>query len=375
MSSDANDPERLKQQIAQLEESYRRLVESVSEGVTVISLEGIITSVSPAIERLTGWSKDELLGSQFRTLIHPADLPLAIEGMQRLRNGEHLPPVKIRLLDKSGEYRPVEIFSQPEIEGGNITGVWTLTRDLTKDEQLARQSEELTQEKRRVQSLMDLIHATSLRLRTPLTLISLRASRLSAQVTDPAVHSSVEHIERYVQQLAYLIERVLTMAELDADRVHFSFEPVQLNLLVGYMQTYIQPLADAKKIAITVQPTPDLPRVRADQYQLYRAIQEVVENALEYTPESGSVTLSTFQRDSYGVIEVQDTGVGIAPERLPHLFERFYHFSLTTSAPDKLGLGLPIAKKIIDKHGGMIDVVSTPGKGSVFTIAIPLYVP
>ncbi|MBZ0296188.1 MAG: ATP-binding protein, partial [Anaerolineae bacterium] len=97
------------------------------------------------------------------------------------------------------------------------------------------------------------------------------------------------------------------------------------------------------------------------------------ENALEYTPENGIVTISTFRKETYGVVEVQDTGIGIAADLIPHLFERFYHFNLPASAPERLGLGLPIAKKIVDQHDGTISVESVTGKGSTFTIAVPLY--
>ena len=135
------------------------------------------------------------------------------------------------------------------------------------------------------------------------------------------------------------------------------------------------PLAEARKITLTLKPASNLPPVRADELQLYRAIQEVVENALEYTPENGTVTVSTFSKETYGILEVQDTGTGIADDLMPHLFEKFYHFNLLTSAPEKLGLGLPIAKKIIDQHTGTISVESASGKGTTFTIAIPLHSP
>ncbi len=135
------------------------------------------------------------------------------------------------------------------------------------------------------------------------------------------------------------------------------------------------PLAESKKITLTFKSTDDLPPVRADDLQLYRAIIEVVKNALEYTPENGTVTVSTFRKGDYGVVEVQDTGIGIADDLMPHLFEKFYHFNLLASAPEKLGLGLPIAKKIVEQHNGTISVVSTLSKSSTFTIAIPLYVP
>jgi PAS domain S-box-containing protein len=370
-----DDSGELKKQIERLDEHYRRLVESISEGVSVMTLEGVITSVSPAIEQLSGWSSAELLGSHVQSLIHPADLPLAIEHLQRLSNGQRLRPIKLRMLQKTGEYRSVEVFSELEVEDGQVSGVWSLTRDLSRDVQLAKQSEEITQERRRVQSLVDLIHATAVRVASPLTSIALATFSLARQAGDPAALSSTEHIERHVQHLAQLIERVLTMAELEADRAHFSFAPVKLNRLAQYVHTSMILLAEERNIGLALELTADLPPVRADELQLYRAVQEVAANAIQYTPESGSVTIRTFKRDSYGVIEVQDTGLGIAPEIMPHLFERFYHFSLPISSPEKLGLGLPIANQIVYKHGGILDVVSTPSKGSTVTIAIPLYRP
>ncbi|HVO72176.1 MAG TPA: HAMP domain-containing sensor histidine kinase, partial [Aggregatilineaceae bacterium] len=280
-----------------------------------------------------------------------------------------------RLLQSSGEYRTVEVSAQPEVEDGAVNSAWVLVRDLTKDEQLQRQGDEIAQEKRNVQSLMDLIHAASARVRSPLGAISLNTYLLARKTLDPSALSSAEHIERHVQYLTILVESVLTMAELDADRAHFTFGPVQLNRLVDYIQTSMHPLVEAKKIAFTVKTTADLAPARADELQLYRAIQEVVENAFEYTPEHGSVTVRTLRSDSHGVVEVQDSGIGIAPQLMPHLFEQFYRFSPPTSVSGKLGLGLPIAKKIIDKHNGTIDVVSAPSKGSTITIAIPLYRP
>jgi PAS domain S-box-containing protein len=372
MSFIEDDPANLEKQTARLAEHYRRLVESIQEGVAVVSLDGVITSLSPAFETLTGWPLSQLTGSHFRSYIHPADLPLAIERHQREKNGERLPPTRLRLLQSSGMYRSVEITSQPELEDGKVSDVWVLVRDLSEEKQLEKQQEEIAQEERRVKSLLDLFRAAAVRVRSPLTILYLEVYRLSKQVPDPTTLSSLESIQVHVEQVAQLIERVLTMAELDADRAHFSFRPVKLNRLLAHIQVSMSPLAEAKKIAFTVSPDDDLPPVKADEVQLYRAIQEITENALEYTPENGAVTVKAFQRESQAIIEVQDTGIGIAPDSMPHLFEQFYHFDLPTSGPGKLGLGLPIAKKIIDKHGGVIDVVSAPGNGSTFTIAIPL---
>jgi PAS domain S-box-containing protein len=375
MDATNGDPTNLKKQLEHLEAHYRCLVDSISEGVSVVTLDGVIASLSPAFESLSGWPTSQLIGRHIQALIHPADLPLSIECLQRLSNGEQVPPEKLRLLQSSGEYRPVEVVSQPEIEEGKVKGVWVLVRDLSKDEQLAKQQEEVSQAKRHVQSLTDLIRAAATRARSPLTRIDLAAYWLSRQISEPVALSSARVIELQVQHLVQLLERVLVMAELDANRVHFAFGPVQLSRILHYLETTMSPLAEAKKITLTLKPADNLPPVRADELQLYRAIKEVVENALEYTPENGTITVSTFRKEMYGILEVQDTGIGIAADHMPHLFEKFYHFNLSTFAPEKLGLGLPIAKKIVEQHDGTLSVVSAPGNGSTFTIAIPLHMP
>lgn len=375
MNTSNGDPADLKKQSEILNKHYSRLVASISEGVSVVTLNGVITSLNPAFATLSGWPTSQLIGKHIQSLIHPADLPLTIERLQRLSNGESVPPGKLRLLQSSGEYRPVEVVAQPEIEEGEIKGVWALVRDLTKDEQLIKQQEKLSQEKKHVQSLTDLIRAAVLRARNPLTRVSLATYWLSRQISEPLTLSSVEVIELQVEHLVQLLERVLVMAELDANRIHFVLRPVQLNRILDYIGTTLYHLAEAKKIQLILKPADNLPLVRADEMQLYRAIKEVVENAFEYTPENGTVTVSTFSKGTDGAVEVQDTGIGIAVDLIPHLFEKFYHFNLTPSAPEKLGLGLPIAKKIVDQHGGNIRVVSASGQGSTFTIAIPLDTP
>lgn len=375
MNGTNEDPIALKKQLERLDAHYRRLVDSISEGVSVVTLDGVFTSLSPAFERLTGWPTSQLIGRQIQAIIHPADLPFTLECLQRLSNGEQVPPGKLRLLQSSGEYRLVEVVSQPEMEAGKVEEVWVLVRDLSRDEQLARQRAALSQEQRHIQSLHDLIRAAAIRARDPLTRVNMVAHWSSGQISEPSDLSSAVIIEQQVQHLARLLERVLAMAELDANRVYFAFGPVQLNRLLHYLETTMSPLAEARNITLTLKPADDLPPVRADELQLYRAIKEVVENALEYTSENGTVTIRTFTKETCGVVEVQDTGIGIAADLMPHLFERFYHFSLPTSGPERLGLGLAIARKIVAQHDGTIRVVSAPGKGSTFTIVIPLYRP
>jgi PAS domain S-box-containing protein len=356
-----------------LERNYQRLVESISEGITVVTLEGIITSLSPALESLLGWSSEDLAGTEMRSVIHPADLPQVLERFQRYRNGELQPPMKIRLLQSSGNYVPVEVSSQPEIVNGKVGNIWVLIKDLTKDEQMQKQRAALIQEKQRVQVLTNLILTATAKVRPSLESVGLITGTLSRQNTDLASLSSLEAIGQLVQNLTATTDRILTMAELDADRSQFSFGPVDLNRLVNYVQINERSLAELQKVTLITRFSQSVVLVRADQTYLYRALQEVLENALKYTPANGTVTLDTSADDACGFVTVQDSGPGIDSELMPHLFEKFYHFGFPPAVSGALGLGLCITKKIIDEHQGTIRIESEPNRGTTCTISIPLY--
>lgn len=357
-----------------LERNYQRLVESISEGISVLTLEGIITSLSPALETLLGWSSEQIAGTHLRSVIHPADLPKVLDRFQRDRNGELQPPMKMRLLQSSGDYVSVEVSSQPQIENGKVSNIWVLIKDLTKDEQMQNQRVALTQEKQHVQVLTDLILASTAKVRPSLESVGLLTNALSRQTTDLASLSSLEAIEQLVQHLTVTTDRILTMAELDADRTQFSFGPVDLNRLMGYVQINERSLAEMRKVTLTPRLSQGTVLVKADQAYLYRALQEVVENALKHTPADGTVILETSADDACGCIVVQDNGPGIDPELMPHLFEKFYHFGFPSEVSGELGLGLSITKKIIEKHNGTIRVESEPNRGTTLTVSIPLFV-
>jgi signal transduction histidine kinase len=111
--------------------------------------------------------------------------------------------------------------------------------------------------------------------------------------------------------------------------------------------------------------------VEADPHRLGQVLANLLTNALKYSPEGASVTVRVTRRDDEAVLSVEDRGVGIPPDALPHLFDRFYRVRRTSGRVQGLGLGLYISRRIVDAHGGRIQVTSEPGCGSTFTIALP----
>ena len=128
--------------------------------------------------------------------------------------------------------------------------------------------------------------------------------------------------------------------------------------------------AEQKGITLAVDVGDDLPLVHVDPERMTQVFGNLVSNALRYTPAGGAIRLGASAKDGHVVMQVQDTGTGIAPEDLPNIFERFYRGDKARSQVGESGLGLAIAKSVVEMHGGAIAAASEPGQGSVFTVTL-----
>jgi signal transduction histidine kinase len=145
-------------------------------------------------------------------------------------------------------------------------------------------------------------------------------------------------------------------------------EEIDLSLLLADVADSLRPLADNKHLLLTCDLPPSLV-ISGDTDQLIRLIVNLLDNAVKYT-EQGTITLSAHERDGYAVIEFADTGIGIPSEHLPHIFKRLYTVDPARSSGGA-GLGLSIARQIVQAHGGRIEVQSEAGNGTRFTVYLP----
>jgi two-component system OmpR family sensor kinase len=218
-------------------------------------------------------------------------------------------------------------------------------------------------------------------LRTPLAVmrgdieITLRRER-TAEEYKRALTSSLEEIMR----LSRLVEDLLMLARGDSGRIELRCEPVDLNDICRRMAEYISPLADQRDQTLIYKPPPGAETapvmVSADMLRIKQLLLNLLDNAIKYTERRGRVTLGLKTEENVAVITVTDTGRGIPPEDLPHIFERFFRRSAKTAdrtAPG-FGLGLSIVKWIVDSHGGRIEAKSEVGKGTEFVVRLPLLV-
>jgi heavy metal sensor kinase len=211
-------------------------------------------------------------------------------------------------------------------------------------------------------------------LRTPLTLLltQLDVTLSRARVADEyegAMHS----MRADVLRLQRLVEALLTLARADAGRYHIKQQPLDLGDLVEKVAQAMQAIAREHGVVLNTEIMPDV-RVVGDEARLTELIVNLVQNALQYTPRGGTVSVAAVVEHggAHAALSVTDTGIGIAAEHLPHLFERFYRVDAArSSAVGGTGLGLSISRAIAEAHGGRIDVESEPGKGSTFTFRLP----
>ena len=172
--------------------------------------------------------------------------------------------------------------------------------------------------------------------------------------------------------MSSVIGKLLFLARSDAGKEQLNFEDVDIKELLIGLSTNIEALAQDKGIKFSVDAQESL-IVNGDKVKLRQLFINILENAVRYTPADGAVSVSLVKKDENALATISDTGIGIPPEHLPHIFERFYRVDKARSKADGgVGLGMAIAKYIADSHGGKIEVESQVGKGTTFYVSIPL---
>jgi signal transduction histidine kinase len=219
----------------------------------------------------------------------------------------------------------------------------------------------------------DMLSVVSHDLRNPLSTITMASSFLLETIPrrdDRAQErQQLEVMLRSARTMNRLIEDLLDIARIESGRMVVDRRPLDMRRVVDEAVMMLRPIAERDGIGLECHVSPSLPRICADRERLLQIFSNLVGNAVRYTPGGGRITLSV-ERDGDGVrCRVTDTGRGIPPEALPHLFDRFWHVQRTDR--QGLGLGLAIVHRLVRAHDGAISVSSQPGRGTTFTFTLP----
>ena len=238
---------------------------------------------------------------------------------------------------------------------------------------LAIESERLRREKQMMRE--NFVTLVSHQLRSPLASVrqyfGVIREGFAGDVTDKQ-KQIIEKANKYLDDLMQLINDWLDMSRMDSGRIAEKFEPVALGPVLSEILELAKPLAETGKITLDLQLGHNSLEVRGDRESLKQAITNIVTNAIHYNRQGGTVAISTREQGNDLVVEICDTGIGISQDNLPFIFDEFFRVkSSETRHVAGSGLGLPIAKRIIEAHNGHIQVYSELGKGTTFSIFLP----
>jgi signal transduction histidine kinase len=212
-------------------------------------------------------------------------------------------------------------------------------------------------------------------LKSPLAAIQQNLYALTAQLEDKLTEPQKELCQRLKMRLDDLLKLIhswLRIMLVDPDKLKETFKPVSLAGVVAKALESVQPHATRKAITIETVVAPELPTVQGDEGSLTEVLVNLLNNAVKYSYPNSQVTVTVQPQNSHVLMAVQDRGVGIAPEDLPHLFQDFVRGRAQPEGAGGYGLGLAISRRIVEAHGGTIAVESQPGKGSTFTVRLPV---
>ena len=330
---------------------------------------------SPQLEALHGLPAGTFDGSfaSYEREIHPDDRARVFESVQHALADGRPHDVEYRIVAPDGTVRWVEGKGRVECEDGRplrMTGVCMIVTR-RKDAELARLSAAEEAGRVKDQFLATLSHE----LRTPLNAVVGWVQMLEAgDYPDDWVPHAIEVIGRNARLLSQLIEDILDVSRIITGKFAVERRPVLVPQLVEAAVIAVLPLAAAKRIALRNEMPGELPAIEGDSRRLQQVLGNVLSNAIKFTPEGGQVRVCSRVSDDLLVIEVVDTGIGIDREFLPLIFERFRQGdTAVTRAHGGLGLGLAIARHLVEQHGGWMTAESDgPGSGTTIRFAVPL---
>ena len=252
----------------------------------------------------------------------------------------------------------------PEGAGGDAHGVIVFLRDITKDREAAKMKSEF-------------VARAAHELRTPLSSIRAYAEMLvDGEAADEKTRKEYyEIIQTSADRLGRMIDNVLNISRIEAGTVRSNKEPVAVSVVAKEAIDAVRPQAEQKGLTLTQDLSPVAYRVMADRDMIYQAILNLLSNAIKYTPAGGSVRVKMTPHEENRTIniEVADTGVGIPPEDLPRMFEKFFRVEVNKKIAKGTGLGLNLVKHIVETiHEGKVTLASEVGRGSTFGMILPL---
>ncbi len=339
------------------------IIESLEDGIVLIDPQGVVTHINEVAAIIIGIDRAEALGSPFNDLDsnHPHYLRVraALANGNKMFNDSARVEVDLHVRGRDHTYvlKPVVLHS----EENESLGTLLILQDITylRDKDRAR---------------VNLVATLSHELKTPLTSLALSAELLERDKShlDSKQRELLATASEDIGRIRHLADDLLNLARGETGTISIRGVTVDLADLIQRVMNSFALQADQKGVALKSEIADSTVQVLADPVKLSWVISNLIGNAMRYTPSGGSITVSSAADGDKARFQVKDTGTGVAPEIRDHLFERYAQWSANGTEPGSAGLGLAIAKEIVEAHGGRVFVDSVVGAGTCFTVELPL---
>ncbi len=380
--SDITARRQAEEELRKSEIKFRLLADHASDLISIFSLDGLCTYVSPSIERTLGYRQDEFLGHSLYKFAHPDDVVIIhSNNMQSMKSGVVPKPYIFRIRHKEGHWEWLEGSSSVEKnpdtgEFIQISSVSRLVTERIHREQELKEARERAEAADRAKS--DFLAHMSHEIRTPLNAVigfsEVMRDQLFGPLGSPRYLEYINDIHNSGTHLLELINDVLDLSKIEAGKFDLQEDRIQLNTIIDTAFRFVHDRADAKLISLQsiLHVTPD---IWCDRRVFTQVMLNLIGNAIKFTPEKGRITVeSHIDNDGNLVLSVTDTGVGISESDIPIVMKPFGQARASSdiaNAEPGTGLGLPLSKSFVEKHGGTLTITSEVGVGTRVSVTIP----
>jgi PAS domain S-box-containing protein len=343
------------------EQVYDALIKNLPVGFSIIDKDGVIVDFNHAAEKITGYLKKEVMGKSHLDTCHGssdrASCPLLAHVLFRRKEAIAAETVIRR---KDGEPVALSVTTAPLFDSnGRFTGGIEFFRDITELKRLER-------ERKNIISMF--VHD----MKNPVTASDGFLSRLLSGKAGPLTEKQRNYFEIMrdeLSKLSMLLSDFLEFSRFETKGYQPVLGPFNIETEIYKNIEAVRVEADMKGIHLSFEfPEKMAPVLEADEMMINRVIRNLLVNAIRYAGSKGTITIRLSERDNDVLLEIIDTGVGIAADHLPYIFDAFYRVNRDSGGS---GLGLSIAKTIVEAHGGRVWAASAPGKGSTFSFTLP----
>jgi PAS domain S-box-containing protein len=375
--AEAIERKRGEEALAESEQRFRQIAENVREVFYLTNISPLqLLYVSPSYQAVWGRSCQSLHDQPLSWIeaIHPDDRP-QMEACLHTRNTGGLFDGEYRIMRPDGSVRWIRDRSSPVLDHhGRAYRVVGVAEDITQLREAEEVAKRLVASEAAVRARDEVLAVVAHDLRNPLSTIAIAARLLGSRgmAADTSIRQAAT-ISRAVESANQLIRNLLDVGRIEAGQLIVEAEPLDVSSVTAEATDRFSLLASEKDITLNFEVPPNMPSMFGDRERILQVLDNLLGNALKFTPRGGRVTVRAQTSDEGVEFSVQDTGVGMAPEMVPHVFDRFWR---ARPADRKgLGLGLAIVKGIVDAHHGKVWAESEPGQGSIFYFTIPGVVP